>query len=505
MPNIHKNLSQEELYNLAVSRNEARVSNTKSLVVETGKYTGRSPKDKFIADTPDIHDEVDWGDVNFAISEENYKKLYNLIQDYIGSLEDIFVQDVSAGADPDSSMSFEITHQYAYQALFSSYLLRKPSEGFVPDFKVYVAPGCKCPNPPEYGLNSEAFIVVNMQEKVVLIGGSKYSGEIKKSIFSIMNHLMPKKGVLPMHCSANMGDDGRTALFFGLSGTGKTTLSTDEDRKLIGDDEHGWGDDGIFNFEGGCYAKCIDLSREKEPQIFDAIRYATVIENVIMSEKGEFDFTDVSLTQNSRAGYPIDYISGAVESGMGGHPSAVIFLTADAFGVMPPISRLDKTEAMYHFISGYTSKLAGTERGIDEPQAVFSSFFGKPFMPLKPMVYARLLGEKLEKHGSRVFLINTGWTGGPYGVGKRMEIKHSRGMVAAALNGDLDNVEYDTHPIFNLKIPKSCPGVPSEILNPRNTWQDKEAYDKKAGELADAFRNNISKFPGVTEEIKNVL
>jgi len=343
-----------------------------------------------------------------------------------------------------------------------------------------------------------------MQEKTVLIGGSKYAGEIKKSVFSIMNHLLPKKGILPMHCSANMGQDGSTALFFGLSGTGKTTLSADENRRLIGDDEHGWDENGIFNIENGCYAKCINLTRETEPQIYDAIRHGTIVENAIMDPEGNFDFGDSSLTENARAAYPLSFIPGSVPSGIGGHPSTVIFLTADAFGVMPPISRLNREQAMYHFISGYTSKLAGTERGITEPQAAFSSFFGKPFMPLKPMVYGELLGEKLEKHGSQVYLINTGWSGGPYGTGKRIAIKYSRAMVTAALDGSLDNVEYETHPVFNLDIPRTCPDVPDEVLNPRNTWADKEAYDKKACDLALLFEENIGKFPEVPEEIKKI-
>jgi len=494
-----KNLSQDELYKLAIDRGEAKVSATESLVVTTGKYTGRSPYDKFIVDTPDIHDEVDWGKINVPISEENYKRLHDLITSYLDERDELFVQNVTAGTE----LNFEITCEYAYQALFSSYMLRPSSEG-EPDFKILVAPNCKAPNPSEYGLVSEAFIVVNMQEKTVLSGGSKYAGEIKKSVFSIMNHLLPKKGILPMHCSANMGQDGSTALFFGLSGTGKTTLSADENRRLIGDDEHGWDENGIFNIENGCYAKCINLTRETEPQIYDAIRHGTIVENAIMDPEGNFDFGDSSLTENARAAYPLSFIPGSVPSGIGGHPSTVIFLTADAFGVMPPISRLNREQAMYHFISGYTSKLAGTERGITEPQAAFSSFFGKPFMPLKPMVYGELLGEKLEKHGSQVYLINTGWSGGPYGTGKRIAIKYSRAMVTAALDGSLDNVEYETHPVFNLDIPRTCPDVPDEVLNPRNTWADKEAYDKKACDLALLFEENIGKFPEVPEEIKKI-
>lgn len=498
----YRNLSVDELVKHALERGEARKSATESLVVETGKYTGRSPYDRFIVDTDDIHDQIDWGKVNVPITEENYSKLKGKITTYLDERDAIFVHDGVAGADETCSENIRIFCEYAYQALFIRHLLRRTDNPGEPNFNILVAPGCKVENPQDYGLTSEAFIIVNFKEKLILIGGSKYSGEIKKSVFAVMNYLLPQKGILPMHCSANAGKDGKTALFFGLSGTGKTTLSADPNRHLIGDDEHGWSKNGIFNFEGGVYAKCINLTREKEPQIFDAIKYGTIVENVPMNDAGEFDFTDASLAENTRAGFPADYITGSVEDGKGEHPSVVVFLTADAFGVMPPISRLNKEQAMYHFMSGYTSKLAGTERGINEPKAVFSSFFGKPFMPLKPMIYAELLGRKLEEHGTPVYLVNTGWSGGPYGTGERIALKYSRAMVTAALNGDLDSVEYETHPIFNLEMPRECPEVPSEVLNPRNTWTDKDAYDQKARELADMFIKNCENLHGISEKVR---
>ncbi len=505
-PRVSRNLSVDELYQTALERGEVKKSKSESLVVTTGKYTGRSPNDKFMVDDDVTHDVMDWGEVNVPILEENYEKLYGLITEYLDGRDRLFVHDGVAGAEKGSALNVRVVCEYAYQSLFIRHLLirleEEALESFEPGFTILVAPECKVSDPETYGLNSEAFIIVNMKEKMVLIGGSKYSGEIKKSIFGIMNYLLPEEGILPMHCSANMGGEGKTAIFFGLSGTGKTTLSTDPDRQLIGDDEHGWSDRGVFNFEGGSYAKCINLSREKEPLIFDAIKYGTVVENVVMNDEGEFDFDDASLAENSRAGYPLDYIPGSVKDGLGGHPEAIVFLTADAFGVMPPISKLTKEQAMYHFIAGYTSKLAGTERGIIEPVAAFSSFFGKPFMPLKPMVYAELLGKKLKEHNTPVYLINTGWSGGPYGVGKRIALKYSRAMVTAALNGDLNDVEYETHPVFNLAMPKICPGVPSEVLDPRNTWEDKEAYDQKAQKLADLFGENCDTLKDVPDEIR---
>ena len=366
---------------------------------------------------------------------------------------------------------------------------------------IIAAPGFKC-IPEVDGVNSEAAIIVDFEKKRVIIAGSRYAGEIKKSIFSVMNYLLPKRNVFPMHCSANIGADGDSALFFGLSGTGKTTLSADPNRMLIGDDEHGWSADGVFNFEGGCYAKCINLSRENEPQIWNAIKFGTLVENVIMDdETGELDYSDSSLTENTRAGYPVTYIPNCAIPGIGSHPKTVIFLTADAFGVLPPVAKLDKNMAMYHFVSGYTSKLAGTERGIKEPQTTFSTCFGAPFLPLHPSVYAQMLGERIEEHNANVYLINTGWSGGPYGVGKRMSLKYTRAMVTAALTGALEKGEFTLDPIFNVMIPKTCPNVPDEILNPREVWADKAAYDKQAKDLAKRFVENFKKYDNMPQHI----
>jgi len=418
---------------------------------------------------------------------------------------DLFVFDGFAGADPKYRLPIRVINEYAYQNLFCHQLFIVPTEeelkSHEPGFTVICAPGFKA-DPEIDKVNSEVFIVISFEKKVVIIGGTQYAGEMKKSIFSVLNYLMPEQGVLSMHCSANVGQDGTTALFFGLSGTGKTTLSADPHRFLIGDDEHGWSDDGIFNFEGGCYAKCINLTREKEPQIYDAIKFGAVLENVIVDEDTRLpNYDSDEITENTRAAYPVEFIPGAVIPGIGGHPKTVVFLTADAFGVLPPIAKLTREQAMYYFISGYTSKLAGTERGITEPQATFSSCFGSPFLPLSPMVYAKLLGEKIEKHNVNVFLVNTGWTGGPYGVGKRMDLGYTRAMIRAALDGKLDSVEYEEDPIFGLMIPKSCPDVPAEILNPKNTWSDKEAYDRTAISLAESFVKNIAKFSGIAPEV----
>ena len=372
---------------------------------------------------------------------------------------------------------------------------------FAPEFTIIAAPGFKC-IPEIDNTNSEACIAVDYEQKTVLIAGSQYSGEIKKSVFSVMNYVLPKNGVLSMHCSANIGKEGDTAIFFGLSGTGKTTLSADPARRLIGDDEHGWSDDGIFNIEGGCYAKCIDLTEENEPEIYRAIKFGTLLENVVIDpETGEPDYSNGTLTENTRAGYPVCYIPNAEISGKGEQPKTVIFLTADAFGVLPPVSRLDNDMAMFHFVSGYTSKLAGTERGITEPQTTFSTCFGAPFLPLEPSVYAKMLGERIEKNNSRVFLINTGWSGGPYGVGSRIKLKYTRAMVAAAISGELDNVEYKLDDIFNVYIPQSCPNIPEEMLNPVNTWNDKVAYEKTAKELAGKFNENFKKYAHMPENI----
>ena len=504
---LHNNIAVDELLKKSLEQGEGELSKTGALTVKTGKYTGRSPDDRFIVDEPSVHDQINWGKTNVPITIEHYNKLYEHIANHLSEAEELFVFDGFVGADPKHSLSVRVVNELAYHNLAIRQLLRRSTSGeLISDdsgFTVLVAPNCKA-DPEMHGVNSEAFIVINFKERIILIGASRYSGEMKKSLFSVMNYLLPKKDILPMHCSANIGKDGATALFFGLSGTGKTTLSADPNRKLIGDDEHGWSDDGIFNFEGGCYAKCIDLTRENEPQIFDAIKTGAVVENVVMDPKTkEYDFTDSSMTENTRAAYPVDFIPNAELSGMGGHPKTIIFLTADAFGVLPPIAKLNHEQAMYHFMSGYTSKLAGTERGIVEPQATFSAFFGEPFMPSKPMVYSTLLKQYIAKYGADVFLINTGWSGGPYGIGKRMPIKLTRAMVTAALDGELESVEYQKHPLFNLDMPKTCPGVPPKILDPINTWEDKRSYETQAKELAELFKDNFEKFKEAPEAIQS--
>ncbi|MDK2820830.1 MAG: phosphoenolpyruvate carboxykinase [Clostridia bacterium] len=503
---IYHNLPVARLVEIALERGEGVLAENGALRVETGKYTGRSPKDRYFVDTPSVHSNIAWGDSNKPMSEETFERLYNRLVAYLQG-QDLFVFDGFIGADKEYRMPIRFINQLAWQGVFVHQLFVRPTAEelaeHVPQFTVICAPGFNA-LPEIDNTRSEAFIVLNFDRKVIIIGGSQYAGEIKKSMFTAMNYLLPEKGVCPMHCSANMSPNGDTALFFGLSGTGKTTLSADPERYLIGDDEHGWSDKGIFNFEGGCYAKCIKLSAESEPQIWNAIRFGSVIENVdIDFESRSVDYDSSALTENTRAAYPIYHIPNAVIPGVGDHPKAVVFLTADAFGVMPPIAKLNREQAMYHFLSGYTSKLAGTERGITEPEATFSTCFGAPFLPRSPIVYANLLGERIEKHNSQVFLVNTGWTGGPYGVGNRMKLKYTRAMVSAALNGELENVEFRPDPVFGIMIPQSCPGVPSEVLNPRNTWADKEKYDATARKLAGLFIENFSKFKNVPDAIRN--
>lgn len=503
---VHRNLTIGKLVENALRNEGATLTDTGALSVSTGKYTGRSPGDRFIVDTPEVHDKIDWGKVNVPIAPEAFDRLYDRITGYLKE-KDVFVFDGFVGADKEYRMPIRVVNEYAFQNLFAQQLFIKPKagelEGFEPEFTVIAAPGCVA-DPKSDGTNSEAFIILNLSKKVVIIGGSKYCGEIKKSIFTVMNYILPFKGVMPMHCSANIGEKGDVALFFGLSGTGKTTLSADPTRRLIGDDEHGWTGRGVFNFEGGCYAKCIRLSKENEPQIWNAIKFGTVLENVVVDPvTGVPDYDSEQFTENTRAGYPVLYIDNAVEEGVGGNPSTVVFLTADATGVLPPVAKLSKEAAMYHFMAGYTSKLAGTERGIVEPTATFSTCFGAPFMPLSPQTYAKLLGEKIDKNNAKVYLVNTGWSGGPYGVGKRMKLPYTRAMVNAAIAGELDKVEYELDPIFKVSIPKECPGVPSEVLNPKNTWTDKAAYDAAAKKLAKDFAENFKKFKGVSEDIVN--
>ncbi|MBO5007301.1 MAG: phosphoenolpyruvate carboxykinase (ATP) [Clostridia bacterium] len=503
---VYRNLTPAQLTEKALERGEGTLSNTGALVVTTGKYTGRSPDDKFIVDSEGVHNEIAWGKVNVPISQEKADAIYEKMIAYLQNRE-IFIFDGFAGADPKCKKSFRIINELASQNLFIHQLLIRPTAdelaSFSEDFTIIAAPGFKC-IPERDGTNSEAAIIVDYEKKLVLIAGSQYSGEIKKSVFSVMNYLMPHEDVFPMHCSANIGDDGDTAVFFGLSGTGKTTLSADPARKLIGDDEHGWSDHGVFNFEGGCYAKCINLSQENEPEIWNAIRFGSLIENVVMDpETREFDFDDGSLTENTRVGYPIEYIPNAELSGQGNQPNTVIFLTADAFGVLPPISKLDNDAAMYHFVSGYTSKLAGTERGVTEPQTTFSTCFGAPFLPLDPSKYAEMLGEKVAATGANVFLVNTGWCGGKAGDVPRMKLKFTRAMVSAALKGELneDKVEYKIDPIFNVKIPQSCPNVPDDVLNPADMWQDKAAYEESAKSLAKKFNENFKKYTHMPQHI----
>lgn len=492
------------LVEVAIANGEGILSDKGALCVSTGKYTGRSPDDKFIVDTPAVHDKINWGKINVPISVEKFNNIKSKMLAYLQNRE-LYVFDGLAGQNRMYTKKFRIVNELASQNLFIHQLLVRPNESeledYKPDYVIYAAPGFKC-IPEVDGVNSEAAIIINYETKEVLIAGSQYAGEIKKSVFSVMNYELPFDNVLPMHCSANIDKDGNTAVFFGLSGTGKTTLSADPNRFLIGDDEHGWSPDGIFNIEGGCYAKCIGLKEENEPEIYNAIKFGTLLENVVLDENSVPNYEDGSLTENTRAGYPIEYIPNAQLSGLGKVPNTIIFLTADAFGVLPPISKLDKDAAMYHFVSGYTSKLAGTERGITEPVTTFSTLFGAPFFPLDASVYAEMLGEKLEKTGANVFLVNTGWCGGAAGTVPRMKLKYTRKMVSEALSGNLNNVEYVKDPIFNVDIPKTCDGVPSEILNPRDVWKDKEAYEKSAKALASKFVDNFTKkYPNMPKNI----
>ena len=498
---IYRNLPVAILTEKALARGEGTLSNTGALVVKTGKYTGRSANDKFIVDTPAVHDEIAWGKVNRPIDKATYDAIYSKVVAYLQNRE-IFVFDGFAGADKKYMQRFRIINELASQNLFIHQLLRRPTEedlvDFKPDYTIIAAPGFKC-IPEIDGTRSEAAILVNYEEKMVVICGSQYAGEIKKSVFSVMNYILPKMGVFPMHCSANIGHDGDSAVFFGLSGTGKTTLSADPNRKLIGDDEHGWADDSVFNFEGGCYAKCINLSKEKEPDIYNAIKFGALVENVVMDpDTREFDFDDATLAENSRVGYPVEYINNAELSGKSQSvPKTVIFLTADAYGVLPPISKLDKNQAMYYFVSGFTSKLAGTEIGITSPVPTFSTCFGEPFLPLDPSVYANMLAEKVEKSGANVYLVNTGWNG----TGKRMKLAYTRAMITAALNGTLEKAEFVTDPYFGVAVPTTCEGVPSELMIPANTWEDKAAYEAKAKELAKSFVENFKKYTHMSPEV----
>lgn len=490
-----------------VSRREGLLVHEGAVLVHTGHHTGRSPNDKFIVQAGSSKEHIWWGDVNRPISEENFERLYMRMAAYFQG-RDVFIQDTTAANHPKYRLPIRIITATAWHSLFARNLfVRQPTESLgshVPEFTVIQAPGFHA-NPETDGTKSDVFIILNFERKLVLIGGTSYAGEIKKSIFSVLNYLLPNQGVLSMHCSANVGARGDVALFFGLSGTGKTTLSSDPERQLVGDDEHGWGDDGVFNFEGGCYAKTIRLRQELEPLIWDATRhFGTILENVqIDAISRRVNFDDDSLTENTRAAYPMGFLPNSLNSGRTGHPDNVIFLTADAFGVLPPVARLTPEQAMYHFLSGYTSKLAGTEKGLGkEPQTTFSTCFGAPFLPLHPRVYAGLLGEKIRTHHSKVWLVNTGWSGGPYGVGQRMPIPYTRAMVTAILDGSLDNVPMQTDAIFGLSVPQQVPGVPTVALHQRGTWSDPQAFDRQALQLADRFNQNFKRFSGeVSAEI----
>lgn len=503
---LQKNLSVAQLTEKLVARKEGELSSTGAICATTGKYTGRSPNDKFVVRDETTENLVDWGNVNQPTDEATFDKLLNKVVAYLKEKDEIFLFQGFAGADEAYRLPIQVFNEYAWHNLFAKQMFIRPTDEELAtleaEFTIVSAPTFKA-DPAVDGTNSEAFILVSFSKRIILIGGTEYAGEMKKSIFSVMNYLLPQQDILSMHCSANVGEEGDVALFFGLSGTGKTTLSADPNRKLIGDDEHAWSPTGVFNIEGGCYAKTINLTRENEPQIYDAIRFGSVLENVVLDKDTRVaDYDDVSLTENTRAAYPLEYIDNALSPSVAGHPKAIIFLTADASGTLPPISKLSKDQAMYHFLSGFTSKLAGTERGVTEPQATFSTCFGAPFLPLAPSVYAEMLGKKIDEHNVSVFLVNTGWTGGPYGVGSRMKLAYTRGMIQAALTGELDNVATVKDEIFGLEIPQEIAGVPSDVLVPKNTWSDQDAYDKEAKALAAKFHENFEKFTGVSENIK---
>lgn len=504
--NVSIQLSVPQLVEKVLKRNEGVLTSTGAVCATTGTYTGRSPKDKYIVEESASKEKIEWGSVNQPISEEVFDKLYNKVINYLKQKDEVFVFKGFAGADKKYQLPIQVINEYAWHNLFAHQLFIRPTEeellNHESQFTVISAPDFKA-DPELDGTKSETFIIISFERRTVLIGGTEYAGEIKKSIFSIMNYLLPEAGILSMHCSANVGQEGDVALFFGLSGTGKTTLSADAHRRLIGDDEHGWSPNGVFNIEGGCYAKCINLSEEKEPQIFNAIRFGSVLENVVLNKETRIaDYDDGALTENTRAAYPIQAIDNIVDPSVAGHPNTIVFLTADAFGVLPPISKLTKEQAMYHFLSGYTSKLAGTERGVTSPEATFSTCFGSPFLPLPATRYAEMLGDKIDEHNAQVYLVNTGWTGGEYGVGSRMKLQYTRSMVQAALEGELNHVETVKDDIFGLNIPIHVPGVPDEVLQPNKTWADPAAYEKKAKELSSKFKENFKKFSDVSAAIR---
>ncbi|MFN4124060.1 MAG: phosphoenolpyruvate carboxykinase (ATP) [Flavobacteriales bacterium] len=494
----HWNLTPAELVEETIINGMGTLTDTGALAIDTGEFTGRSPKDKLVVLDDITRDSVWWGDINMPFDPEKFDRIYNRITAYLEGSE-IYVRDAYACADPKYRLNIRVVTELPWSNLFANNLFMRPNReeimDFSPDWHIVCAPGFKA-SPEIDGTRQHNFTIVNFTKKIILIGGSGYTGEMKKGIFSVLNFILPhEKNVLSMHCSANVGEKGDTAIFFGLSGTGKTTLSADPNRKLIGDDEHGWGDYSVFNFEGGCYAKCVDLSAEKEPQIYNAIKFGALLENTnYFPGTRTTDYRNIEKTENTRVAYPLEHIDNIMVPSIGNIPKNIFFLTADAFGVLPPISRLTKEQAMYHFISGYTAKVAGTEVGVTEPQATFSACFGKAFLPLHPTKYAELLGKKLEEHKVNVWLVNTGWSGGPYGIGSRIKLAYTRALITAALNGELDHVTYITSPVFGLHTPTACPGVPPEILFPRNIWPDKDLFDQKANELANRFIKNFEQY-----------
>lgn len=504
---VFSNLSPAELIEHALRRKEGFLSSNGALVADTGKFTGRSPQDRYIVRDAKTADSVWWSEINIPFDGEKFDHLLTKVKNHLAD-QDLFVRYAFAGADPSHQMKLKIVNTLAWHNLFCYNMFLRPSKdelkSFQSDFTIICAPDFQA-DPAVDGTKSPNFAILDLSRRMILIGGTAYAGEIKKGIFSVLNFLLPhEKGVLSMHCSANRGKDGDTAIFFGLSGTGKTTLSADPDRQLIGDDEHGWTGNSVFNFEGGCYAKVVDLTREKEPEIFDAIKFGSIVENTRFKPgTREIDFANRSVTENTRTAYPIHYIPNAVLPSIGGIPKNIFFLTADAFGVIPPISKLSKSQAMYHFISGYTAKVAGTEMGVTEPKLTFSACFGAAFLPLHPTEYAKLFGEKMEQHEVNVWLINTGWTGGAYGTGSRMKLSHTRAMIKAALEGSLEFAPFRKDPIFGFSVPEICPDVPFEVLNPRNTWKNVEDYDQTANGLANAFIANFEKFKDFSDE--NIL
>jgi phosphoenolpyruvate carboxykinase (ATP) len=494
---IYLNHSPAELIEQAILRREGFLTSTGALMADTGKFTGRAPHDRYIVSDEVTRDTVHWGAVNIPFDEQKFYRLLAKMKNYLAD-KDLFVRHALAGADPKHQLKLEVVNTLAWHNLYCHNMFIQPSEEalktFDTDFTIICAPEFQA-DPAVDGTKKPNFVILNLSRRMILIGGTAYAGEMKKAIFSVLNFLLPRVNVLPMHCSANRGQEGDTTIFFGLSGTGKTTLSSDPDRRLIGDDEHGWTEDAIFNFEGGCYAKVIDLDREKEPEIFDAIRFGSIVENTRFQPRTRVvDYTNCSVTENTRTAYPIHHIPDSLNPSIGTIPRNIFFLTADAFGVIPPISKLNKSQAMYHFISGYTAKVAGTEMGVTEPKLTFSACFGAAFLPLHPTVYARLFGEKMERHEVNVWLVNTGWTGGPYGTGSRMKLAHTRALIKAALEGKLDRAPFYKDPIFGLMVPESCPRVPDQLLNPRNTWQSPEDYDQVARQLADAFVKNFEQY-----------